>query len=168
MHPVDRTRRSSRALAFGAAAALTLGLLTPAFAQQSPDEPVSPAQQSQPGQPGESAPPAQPPPAADATQKPTIASAQVPDTEVEQFARAAGDVMKIQAEIKEKLVGATNPEIKEQLQQEANSRILETIKESGMEVERFNLIARSMNSDPELGRRVSAKMQELQKQAAAL
>ncbi|MGE0703414.1 MAG: DUF4168 domain-containing protein [Vicinamibacterales bacterium] len=162
MHPFDHTRRSSRAVAFGAAVAMTLGLLAPAFAQQTPAQPPAPSQQSQPAPPAQP----QPPPAADATQKPTITSAQVPDAEVEQFARAAGHVLKIQAEIKEKLVEATNPETKEQLQQEANVRILETIKENGLEVERFNLIARSMNSDAELGRRVSAKMQELQKQAA--
>jgi len=163
MHLFDRTRRSSRAVAFGAAAALTVGLMAPAFAQQSQGQAAPPPQQSQPAPPAQ-----QTPPAADATQKPTITSAQVPDAEVEQFAKAAGVVMKIQAEIKEKLAEAANPETKEQLQQEANARILETIKESGMEVERFNLIARSMNSDAELGRRVSAKMQELEKQAAAL
>ncbi len=178
MHPIDHTRRSSRVAAFGAAAAMTLGLLAPAFAQQTPAQPPASSQQGEPSsqsqpapqsQAGQAAPPAQQqPPAADATQKPTVTSAQVPDAEVEQFAKAAGDVMKIQAEIKERLVEAANPELKEQLQQEANARILETIKESGLQVERFNVIARSMTSDPELGRRVSEKMQELQKQAAAL
>lgn len=175
MHPIDHTRRPSRVVIFGAAAAMTLGLLAPAFAQQAPVQPPASSQQSEPASQGQPAPQSQPappaqqqPPAADATQKPTVTSAQVPDAELEQFAKAAGDVMKIQAEIKEKLVEAPNPELKEQLQQEANARILETIKESGLEVERFNLIARSMTSDPELGRRVSAKMQELQKQAAAL
>ena len=162
MHPFDHTRRSSPAIAFGAAVVMTFGLLAPAFAQQTPAQPPPPSQQSQPASPAQP----QPPPAADATQKPTITSAQVPDTEIEQFAKAAGNVLKIQAEIKEKLVEATNPERRELLQQEANVRILETIKENGLEVERFNLIARSMNADAELGRRVSAKMQELQEQAA--
>jgi hypothetical protein len=49
---------------------------------------------------------------------------------------------------------------------EANEKMAAAIKSNGLEVERFNLIARSINVDPELKDRFQQKVLELRQRPA--
>jgi hypothetical protein len=136
------------------AGVLNLGFLALSSAQ-SPATPPSPSQQeSQQAQ------------ASQADAPVTITSADVPDAEVEQFAKSLEEVLKIQAQLKEELTKSPNPEMAEMRKQEANAKIHQAIKGNGLDVDRYNVIARSTVKDAELNKRIQAKRQELQKQSA--
>jgi predicted transglutaminase-like cysteine proteinase len=92
----------------------------------------------------------------------TVASADVPDAEVEQFARSIEDVLAIQQQLKEQLASVQDQEAAQRLQQEANERMVEAIQGHGLTIERYNVIARSLASDAELNQRVLEKRKELQ------
>jgi hypothetical protein len=134
------------------AGTLTFGLAQ--FAQaQAPQTPSSqpPASQSQPQAAAQ-----QPAPAA-APAKETVTSADVTDQEIEQFAKSYQDVQKIQKEAQ----AASD----EQAKKEANSKMAEAVTSHGMKIERFNTIARSIDTDATLKQRIQQKLTELSQAA---
>ena len=134
------------------AGTLTFGLAQ--FAQaQAPQTPSSqpPASQSQP----EAA--AQQPAAAAAPAKETVTSADVTDQEIEQFAKSYQDIQKIQKE--------SQAAQDEQAKKDANNKMAQAVQGHGMKVERFNTIARSLDSDSALKQRIQQKIQELSQAA---
>jgi hypothetical protein len=96
------------------------------------------------------------------TAQQTVASADVPEAELETFTKGLEDALEIQRKLKEKLASVQDGEEAKRLQQEANTEMFEAIKEHGIDVERYNAIARSIAQDPELAQRVQAKRKELQ------
>lgn len=106
--------------------------------------------------------PNQPAPAS--TQE-TVSSADVPDTELEQFAKSVEAVGVIRQEAEKQLQGVSDSADIQRMQTEANEKMAAAIKGNGLEVERFNLIARSINLDPELKVRFQQKVQELRQPA---
>ena len=134
------------------AGTLTFGLAQFAQAQAS-QTPSSqpPASQSQPQAAAQ-----QPAPAAAAT-KETVTSADVTDQEIEQFARSYQEVQKIQKE--------SQAAQDEQAKKDANNKMAEAVQSHGMKVERFNTIARSLDSDATLKQRIQQKLQELSQAA---
>ena len=92
----------------------------------------------------------------------TVTSADVPEAELEQFAKGLEDALEIQQKLKEKLASVQDGAEAQRLQQQANVEMFEAIQEHGIDVERYNAIARSISQDPELAKRVQAKRKELQ------
>jgi hypothetical protein len=133
-------------------AALTVGLaqFAQAQAQQTPPSPQQSAQQ-------------QSPPAAAATE--TVTSADVTDQEVEQFARSYEEVAKIQNDTEKQLESVQDSTGAARVKQEANQKMAEAVQGQGLKVERFNLIARSLNHDATLKQRVQQRIQELRQPA---
>jgi len=129
------------------AGTLTFGLaqLAQAQATQTP----SPSSQPQAAQ-------QQPAPAA-AGAKETVTSADVTDQEIEQFAKSYQDVQKIQKD--------SQAAQDEQAKKDANNKMAEAVQSHGMKVERFNTIARSLDSDATLKQRIQQKLQELSQAA---
>jgi ABC-type transport system involved in cytochrome bd biosynthesis fused ATPase/permease subunit len=92
----------------------------------------------------------------------TVASADVTDAEVEQFARSMEDVLAIQQQLRERMASVQDQEEAQRLQQEANQRMVEAVQSHGLMIERYNQIARSMGNDAELNQRIQEKRRELQ------
>jgi hypothetical protein len=129
---------------------LTVGLAQIAQAQAT----QAPSSQQQAAQQG--APPA-------ATQ--TVTSADVTDQEVEQFAKSYEDVSQIQKDTEKQLESVQDAAAVARVKQEANQKMADAVQGKGMKVERFNLIARSLNQDETLKQRVQQKIQELRQPA---
>ncbi|MGE4055722.1 MAG: DUF4168 domain-containing protein, partial [Vicinamibacterales bacterium] len=68
-------------------------------------------------------------------------------------------------EAEKQLQGGSDSADIQRMQTEANEKMAAAIKGNGLEVERFNLIARSINLDPELKVRFQQKVQELRQPA---
>jgi hypothetical protein len=148
------------------AGALTFGLASfaQAQAQQAPAAQQQPAQQ--PGQQPSAQQPAQQqasPPAASAQE--TVTSADVTDQELEQFAKSYEEVIAIQKDTEQQLASAADAAGAAKVKQEANQKMAQAVEGHGMKVERFNLIARSINQDTALKQRVQQKIQELRQPA---
>ena len=128
-------------------AALTVGLqITQAQAQQTPQSPQQPAQQ-------------QSSVASAATE--TVTSADITEQEVEQFAKSYDDVSKIQKDTEKQLESVQDSAGVAQVKQEANQKMADAVQGHGLKVERFNIIARSLNQDATLKQRIQQKLQEL-------
>jgi len=140
--------------AFVCAAALTVGLapLAHAQAQQTPPSQQPSAQQQQAA------------PAAGARE--TVTSADVTDQEIEQFAKSYQEVTQIQKDTDKQLEGVQGDSAGvAKVKQEANQKMADAVQSQGMKVERFNLIARSLNQDQTLKQRIQQKIQELRQPA---
>ena len=92
----------------------------------------------------------------------TVTSADVPDAEVEQFARSLEAVLVIQQRLKEQLASVQDKEEAQRLQQQANTEMLQAVEANGLQPPRYNVIARSLSADAELNQRIQEKRQELQ------
>jgi hypothetical protein len=112
---------------------------TPANQQQTAQQPTSPAPS--------------------ATE--TVTSAEVTDQEVEQFAKSYEDVAQIQKDTEKQLQSVQDNTAVAKVKQDANQKMAEAVQGHGMKVDRFNLIARSLNSDTTLKQRIQQKIQEL-------
>ena len=130
---------------------LTVGLpqLGQAQAQQEPSNQQQSAQQA--------------PPAAAAQE--TVTSADVGDQELEQFAKSIQEVIQIQQDTNKQLESVQDSAGVAKVKQEANQKMAAAVEGHGLKVERFNLIARSMNQDATLKQRVQQKIQELRQPA---
>jgi hypothetical protein len=136
-------------------AGLTVGLAQIAQAQaQQPSPSQQPAPQQQSAQ-------QQATPSATAT----VTSADVTDQEVEQFAKSYQEVNQIQKDTEKQLEGVQDSAAIAKAKQDANRKMAEAVASQGMKVERFNLIARSLNQDATLKQRIQQKIQELRQPA---
>jgi hypothetical protein len=127
-------------------AAIGVGLPQPSRAQDAPSQPA----------PNQAAPAAQQ----------IVTSADVPDTELEQFAKSVEQVAVIRQEVDKQLESVSDSENVQRVKTEGNEKMAAAIKGNGLDVERFNLIARSINVDPELKERYQQKVLELRQQPA--
>jgi len=129
--------------------ALTIGAaqLAQAQAQQTPPSQQPSAQQ-------QTAPPA-------AAAKETVTSADVTDQEVEQFAKSYQEVSQIQKETEKQLESIQDTSGVARVKQEANQKMADAVQGHGLKVERFNIIARSLDQDATLKQRIQQKIQEL-------
>jgi hypothetical protein len=143
------------------AGALTLGFAQMAQAQAQAQQP-SPSQSAQQQQSPQQQ--QQQPPAAAAPNE-TVVSADVTDQEVEQFAKSYEDVARIQKDTEQQLQGVQDSTGVAKVKQQANQKMAEAVQGHGMKVERFNLIARSLNQDATLKQRIQQKIQELRQPA---
>src|SRR6478735_1252117 len=132
--------------------ALTVGLaqFAQAQAQQTPPSQQPSAQQQE----------QQAPPPAAAAAKETVTSADVTDQEIEQFAKSYKEVSQIQKDTDKKLESVQDTAGAAKVKQEANQKMADAVQGQGMKVERFNLIARSLNQDTTLKQRIQQKIQE--------
>ncbi len=141
-------RHITFALAIAAAAALSTSTFAQGSSPQGQQQQPPPAQQQQQAQ------------APSASQ--TVASADVSDAELEQFAKSLNAVVDINTKLQSDLAGTQDAAKTQELRQQANEKMAAAIKSNGMEVERFNRISRSIKADAELNQRVTAKRRALQ------
>jgi len=145
----------TRALVFVGALTVGLAQIAQAQAQQTPPSQQPSAQQQD----------QQSPPPAAAAAKETVTSADVTDQEIEQFAKSYKEVSQIQKDTDKQLESVQDTAGAAKVKQEANQKMADAVQGQGMKVERFNLIARSLNQDTTLKQRIQQKIQELQQPA---
>src|SRR3954471_4134317 len=124
----------TRAVVFVGALTVGLAQIAQAQAQQTPPSQQPSAQQQE----------QQSPPAA-AAAKEIVTSADVTDQEIEQFAKSYKEVTQIQKDIDKQLESVQDTAGAAKVKQEANQKMADAVQGQGMKVERFNLIARSLN-----------------------
>jgi hypothetical protein len=123
-------------------------LMSPfALAQQAPPPEGQPPQ----GQPPQGQPPAAEPPPMQQQQAPSV---DVSDTQVQQFADAYLEVAELRETYTDQIVQAEDAERATELQQEANSKMIEAVESTGLTVAEYNSIAEAMDADPELRERI--------------
>ncbi|MFO7703629.1 MAG: DUF4168 domain-containing protein [Halopseudomonas sp.] len=84
------------------------------------------------------------------------AAAQISDADLEKFVEAEGKVSEIRDEFTQKLNDAEDQDQAQELQLEAQEKMMEAVSEVGIEVPVYNEIATRIQSDPELQQRAEA------------
>ncbi len=78
------------------------------------------------------------------------------DEELQQFVNLQDDIGAVREEYVSRIENADSEDEARQLQQEAQSEMVDTIEEAGMSVQEYNAIAVAYNSNPEIQERVEA------------
>jgi hypothetical protein len=92
----------------------------------------------------------------------TVSSADVPDAEVAKFAKSMNDVLAIQERVKQQIASEQDPAKAQQLKQQATQEMIGAIQKDGMQLDRYNAIARSMPKDAQLNQRIQTARKKLQ------
>ncbi len=82
--------------------------------------------------------------------------------ELERFADAYVEVGEIHNEYSQRLEEAADPDQAQEVQQEANDRMVEAIQEKGLEVQDYSEIAAALERDPEMRDEVVTMIEERQ------
>lgn len=85
---------------------------------------------------------------------------EVTDEQLRNFARAQNELVDIQVWLREKMLEAADEEAANQIQQEANSEMIQAIHRNDMEVEEFSQVGRALNNDAQL----LARFEEIQRE----
>ena len=88
-----------------------------------------------------------------------LTSSDVSDKELKNFVSAFIEVQEIRSEFQAKMASADDAQAAQQMQQEANAAMAEEVKANDLDIQRFNLVARSIGNDSEL----NARFQEAHK-----
>ncbi|MFO7647728.1 DUF4168 domain-containing protein [Halomonas campaniensis] len=81
------------------------------------------------------------------------------DEQLEQFADASQEIVVISEEYTERMHAAEDEASQQEVQMEANDKMVEAVEESGLDVDTFNAIGQAVQQDPELMQRVQEKVQ---------
>ncbi|QTF93013.1 DUF4168 domain-containing protein [Halomonas sp. BM-2019] len=80
------------------------------------------------------------------------------DEQLQQFADASEDIVVISEEYTERLQTAEDEASQQEVQMEANDKMVEAVEDSGLDVDTFNAIGQAVQQDPELMQRVQEKV----------
>jgi hypothetical protein len=94
--------------------------------------------------------------------QPQLTSKDVSDEEMQKFVAAYTAVEVIQTKLQEKLAAAQDIEVAAELSQTANSEVSAAVQESGLEPQRYNMLATAMSKDKDL----LGRFQKMQKERA--
>lgn len=84
----------------------------------------------------------------------------VDEVKLDKFADAYVAVEEIRIEASAELEGATDGESAQTIEQDARTRMLKAVEESGLTVEEYNDIAQQVNANPELREDVQTRIDE--------
>jgi len=87
----------------------------------------------------------------------------VADQELEQAAEAYAHVIEIQQDFQQTVQDDISQEKRQKLQNEANEKMIQSVKQSGLDLDRYNEIMQAMGNDAELRERFTAKVAQKQK-----
>ncbi|MGM1053744.1 MAG: DUF4168 domain-containing protein [Pseudomonadota bacterium] len=104
---------------------------------------------------------AQQDPAAAPTQSQATAPAtDFSDEQLQQFVEASEEIVVISQEYTERLQTADDEASMQEVQMEANDKMIEVVEDSGLNVDTFNDIGQAVQQDPELMQRVQEMAQQ--------
>lgn len=87
----------------------------------------------------------QPPPS-----QPQLTSKDVSDEDLEQFVDAYDDVEVIRIELGKKMANAQDPNVANQLQQEANKEMVAAVQDNGLDPQQYNALSSAVSNDKQL------------------
>lgn len=85
---------------------------------------------------------------------------EVSEEKIEKFVDALSEIRVIQEEASAELEATSDTQEAQQVQQDAQQKMIEAVEAAGLSVEEYNQIAALMGSDPELQERVHAKLDQ--------
>ena len=91
----------------------------------------------------------------------------ISDEQLERFSGAYEDVREIQAKAETQLGSAQDTQQAEQVQQQANEEMLKAVQDNGLEADEFNQIARAVNTDPDVQKRLEKIQQDGKKDSSS-
>ncbi len=90
---------------------------------------------------------------------PAIQASDISDQKLEKFADSLGEIMEIREDFTAKLEKTGDPAEAQQLQQEANEKMMSSVEDNNLSIEEYNAINQAVQSDPQLRDRVIAMVQ---------
>lgn len=90
---------------------------------------------------------------------PVVEAADISDKKLEKFADSLGEIMEIREDFTAKLEKTGDPAEAQQLQQQANEKMMNTVQENDLSIEEYNAINQAVQNDPKLRDKVIAMIQ---------
>jgi len=90
---------------------------------------------------------------------PVVEAADIRDKKLEKFADSLGEIMEIREDFTAKLEKTGDPAEAQQLQQQANEKMMNTVQENDLSIQEYNAINRAVQNDPKLRDKVIAMIQ---------
>ncbi len=90
---------------------------------------------------------------------PVVEAADISDQKLEKFADSLGEIMEIREDFTAKLEKTGDPAEAQQLQQQANEKMMNTVQENDLSIQEYNAINRAVQNDPKLRDKVIAMIQ---------
>lgn len=81
------------------------------------------------------------------------------DDQLQQFADVSQEIVVISEEYTERLQAADDEAAQQEVQMEANDKMVEAVEDGGLDVDTFNAIGQAVQQDPELMQRVQEKVE---------
>jgi len=86
---------------------------------------------------------------------------QISDGELMQFVKAQAQVLRITQDYKGRIQKTDSKGKAQSLKQEAQAKMARAVKETGLSVEKYNVIARKSSNDPSLRKRIDTMREKL-------
>lgn len=90
---------------------------------------------------------------------PAMQASDVSDKQLESFADSLGEIMEIRQDFTAKLEKTGDPAEAQQLQQEANEKMMNTVQDNDLSIEEYNAINQAVQNDPKLRDKVISMIQ---------
>ncbi len=86
---------------------------------------------------------------------------EVSEAELDKAAKAYVEIAMISQEFQESVQQVAEPEVRQQMQQEANDQMITAVEEADLDVETYNHIMGEISKDESLAEKFTSKIQEL-------
>lgn len=90
------------------------------------------------------------------------AGIEVSDAELDKVAQAYIDISEIRENFQESLVEVSDPEMAQQLQEQAGEAMVEAVQNNGLDVQTYNEVMEAAQVDEELRQQLLTRLEELQ------
>jgi len=90
---------------------------------------------------------------------PTMQASDISDKKLEKFADSLGEIMEIREDFTAKLEKTGDPAEAQQLQQQANEKMMETVENNDLSIEEYNAINQAVQNNPQLRDKVISMIQ---------
>ena len=90
---------------------------------------------------------------------PAMQASDISDKKLEKFAESLDQIMEIRQDFTAKLEKTGDPAEAQQLQQQANEKMLETVQNNELSIEEYNAINQAVQNDPQLRDKVISMIQ---------
>lgn len=90
---------------------------------------------------------------------PAMQASDISDKKLEKFADSLGEIMEIRQDFTAKLEKTGDPAEAQQLQQQANQKMMETVEGNDLSIEEYNAINQAVQNNPQLRDKVISMIQ---------
>ena len=90
---------------------------------------------------------------------PAMQASDISDKKLEKFADSLGEIMEIRQDFTAKLEKTGDPAEAQQLQQQANEKMMETVENNNLSIEEYNAINHAVQNNPQLRDKVISMIQ---------